>query len=414
MDTTRSIPPAPWGAIPLAALAGVLAACSGQNTQAKEPATQAQGRDVGVVKAIRKTLQRQLTVSSELAPFQQIDVYAKEAGYVKELSVDYGSHVRTGQVMAVLEIPELRLQLEQDDAAIAEAADQVEHARNEVGRVGAQHNVFHLQFERLNGVSKTEQGLVAQQEVDDAHGRDLAAESQLEGTRSALASAQSQLTRGRANRRRDQALFDYSKIVAPFDGVVTQRYANLGTLMQSGTSSSTQATPLVQLSQENLFRLVIPVSESYVRYIRMGDPVDVSVPSLNRTFTGAVARFSVDVKADTRTMHTEVDVPNRDGSLMPGLYAEAKLTLDRRKNVVAVPLEAVNIGGEDTTVWVVDSSDKVEKRKITLGIETEQDAEVTSGLNEGDQVVIGDRSSLRDGEQVRPKPVQLIQYKTEE
>ena len=388
LDRTRSIPLSPWGAIPLAALAGLLAACSGQNTQAQEPVTPVQGREVGVIKAVRKTLQRQLTVSSELAPFQQIDVYAKESGYVKELSVDYGSHVRTGQVMAVLEIPELRLQLEQDDAAIAEAADQVERARNEVGRVGAQHDVLHLQFDRLNGVAKTEKGLVAQQEVDDAHGRDLAAESQLEGARSALASSQSQLTRGRANRRRDQALFDYSKIVAPFDGVVTQRYANLGTLVQSGTNSSTQAMPLVQLSQENLFRLVIPVSESYVRYIRIGDPVDVSVPSLEqKLFRRPLLRFSVDVKADTRTMHTEVDVPNRDGSLMPGLYAEAKLTLDRRNNVVAVPLEAVNIEGDERTVpgLSIRSSNKVEKRKITIGVETAKDAEVTQRLERRDQ-----------------------------
>src|SRR5581483_10127186 len=105
----------------------------------------------------------------------------------------------------------------------------------------------------------------------------------------------------------DQALYDYSKITAPFDGVVTQRYANLGALMQAGTSS-TQATPLVRLSQENLYRLVIPVPESYVRYIRVGDPVEVHVPSLNRSFQGKVARSSVDVNGSTRTMRTEVDV----------------------------------------------------------------------------------------------------------
>ena len=109
-------------------------------------------------------------------------------------------------------------------------------------------------------------------------------------------------------------LFDYARITAPFAGVVTQRYANLGTLMQAGTSSSTQAMPLVRLSQDDLFRLVIPVPESYVRYIHIGDPVDVRIPALNKTFPGKVARFSVDVKADTRTMHTEVDVPNPNAS----------------------------------------------------------------------------------------------------
>ena len=132
-------------------------------------------------------------------------------------------------------------------------------------------------------------------------------------------------------------LFDYSKITAPFAGVVTQRYANLGTLMQAGTSSSTQAMPLVRLSQDDLFRLVIPVPESYVRYIHIGDPVSVMVPSLNRTFPGKVARFSVDVREDTRTMHTEVDVPNPDRVLLPGLYAEATITLEQEGSAISLP-----------------------------------------------------------------------------
>ena len=130
--------------------------------------------------------------------------------------------------------------------------------------------------------------------------------------------AQSQLDFAKAKRQHDQVLFDYAKITAPFAGVVTQRYANLGTLMQAGTSSSTQAMPLVRLSEDDLFRLVIPVPESYVRYVRIGDPVSVRVSALNRTFPGKVARFSVDVKEDTRTMHTEVDVPNPTRQLMPG------------------------------------------------------------------------------------------------
>ena len=125
-------------------------------------------------------------------------------------------------------------------------------------------------------------------------------------------------------------LFDYSKITAPFAGVVTQRFANLGTLMQAGTSSSTQAMPLVRLSEDDLFRLVIPVPESYVQYIHLGDPVSVNVPSLNRTFPGKVARFSVDVREDTRTMHTEVDVLNPDRVLLPGLYAEATSRWNRK------------------------------------------------------------------------------------
>ncbi len=105
-----------------------------------------------------------------------------------------------------------------------------------------------------------------------------------------------------------------------------------------------------------MFRLVIPVPESSVRYIRVGDPVEVQVPALNRSFPGKVARFSVDVQQDTRTMHTEVDVPNPDRLLMPGMYAETTLTLEAKDNVLAVPLEAVNHEGDQTTVYVVSPS----------------------------------------------------------
>ena len=258
-----------------------------------------------------------LTLSSELVPFQEIDVYAKESGYVKELNVDYGSRVQANQILATLEIPELQSQLKQDDAAIKNASDQITHAQNELSRVEAQHKVLQLQFDRLNGVAKSKPGLVAQQEVDDAQGKALASDAQVEAAKSNWQSAQSQLPAAQAKREHDQVLFDYSKITAPFAGIITQRFANLGTLVQAGTSSSTQAMPLVRLSQDDIFRLVIPVPESYVHYIHIGDPVSVMVPSLNRTFPGKVARFSVDVREDTRTMHTEVDVLNPKRVLFP-------------------------------------------------------------------------------------------------
>ncbi len=389
--------------------AGFLTGC-GKSEKVRADSEAPNTVTVGVTKIVRKTLDRQLTVSSELVPFQEVDVYAKESGYVRDLLVDYGSRVKKGQVMAVLEIPELEVQLQQDDAAIRNASDQVTHAEHELGRVEAQHKVLHLQFERLNGVAKSKPGLVAQQEVDDSQGKDLAAEAQVEATKSSLESARSQLQAAQSKKEHDQVLFDYSKITAPFTGVVTQRYANLGTLLQAGTSSSTQAMPLVRISQYDLFRLVIPVPESYVRYIRIGEPLNVMVSSLNRSFPGRVARFSVDVKEDTRTMHTEVDVANLDHMLMPGLYAEAMLTLERKPNALALPLQAVSHEGEQTTVNVVSSSNKIEDRIVTLGLQTATDAEVLSGLNEGEMVVVSDRSGLKPGEEVRPQKVDLIQY----
>ena len=365
---------------------------------------------VGVTKVVKKSLGRQITLSSELVPFQEIDVYAKESGYVKKLLVDYGTHVKAGQVMAILEIPELEAQLQEDQAEIRNANNQVSRAQHELTRYQAQYNALHLQYTRLNGVFQSQPGIVAQQEVDDAQGKDLAASSQVDAGQAALEAAQSQLSVAKAKLGHDQSLFDYSKITAPFAGIVTQRYANLGTLVQAGTNSSTQAIPIVKLSQDDLFRLVIPVPESYVRYIRVGDPVDVRVPSLNRTLPGKVARSSVDVSADTRTMHTEVDVPNPDHLLVPGLYAEAGLTLEHREDIPSVPLQAVSHEGDRTTVLIVNSNNEVEVRAVTLGLQTATDAEVVAGLREGEQVVVSDRSGLREGQKVAPQPVEIMQY----
>jgi RND family efflux transporter MFP subunit len=398
-------------AVVIALASGMISSCARQNVNAATTDATAGPVEatVGTVPVTTRQMAQHLTLSSELVPFQEIDVYAKEAGYVKELYVDYGTHVTKGSLMAVLEIPELEAQLTQDDAAIAARANEIIRDESEVGRVKAQYKVAHLQYDRLAGVAKGKPGLVAQQEVDDAQGKDLAGESQLAAVQGALEAARSELAMAKAKLVHDQALYAYSRITAPFDGVVTQRYANLGALMQAGTTS-TQATPLVRLSQENLYRLVIPVPESYVKYIRIGDPVNVRVPSLDRTLVGKVARFSVDVMASTRTMHTEVDVPNTGDKLVPGLYAEAVLTLNQKNDALVVPLQAVNHEGDQASVYIVDSSGKVEDRKVMSGVQGTNFIEITAGLNKGDTVIVSDRSGLKPGQTVKAHQVQPMAY----
>jgi len=404
----------PWFVLPVVlTLLVSLGACSrSQAVGASSGDGQEAVTTVGVTPVTRKPMMRQLTVSSELVPYQEIDVYAKESGYVKDLLVDYGSRVQKGQLMAVLEIPELEIQLRQDAAAIDSASQRVVHAQHELDLLEAQHQPVHAQAERLSGVAKTRPGLVAQQEIDDALGKDLALAAQVEAGKSAYQTAQSQLDEAKAKLERDKVLFDYARITAPFAGIVTQRFANQGALMQAGTNSSTQAMPLVRLSQDDLFRLVIPVPESYVKYIRVGDPVQVRVSSLDKVVQGKVERFSVDVNADTRTMHTEVDVPNPSHVLMPGLYAEATLTLERKASALVLPLQAVNHAGGQATIFLVDANNTLQERKITLGLQTAADAEVLSGLNEGDRVVVSDRSGLKAGLQVKPQEVEVLQYQT--
>ena len=398
-----------WLALPLALLC--LAGCSGSlNIPAGVPP---EAVPVAVAAVGCRPLARQLTISSELVPFQEIDVYAKESGYVKQLLVDYGTRVAKGQLLAVLDIPELEVLIDEDTAGIQAAVNKVNRVKHEVSRLKAQHEVCHLQAARLSGVMETRPGLVAQQEVDDAQGKDLASEAQVEAGLSSLQMVEGERAAAQAKAQRDRVLLDYSRVTAPFSGIITQRYANLGTLVQAGTNSSTQVLPIARLSQDDLFRLVIPVPETAVRYIRTGDEVQVRIPSLNRTFRGRVTRFSVDVSGQTRTMHTEVDVPNPSHVLVPGLYAEATLTLERKDHALVLPFQAVDQAGGYGTVLRLDGNRCLRQRTVKLGLQGVNEMEVTSGLNEGDLVVFGDRTGLRSGMEVAPKRARVLGYQGE-
>jgi RND family efflux transporter MFP subunit len=206
-----------------------------------------------------------------------------------------------------------------------------------------------------------------------------------------------------------KTLMDYTKVTAPFSGVVTKRYADKGSMIQAGTASQTQAMPVVKLSQNSRLRLILPVPESAVPTVHIGQQVEVAVPTLKRSLPGKVARFADKVSVATRTMDTEVDVENPNLVLIPGMYAEVHLTLDHRARALAVPVLAVDHDGDEGSVMVVTPNNRVEHRKIALGLETAGAIEVRSGLNEGDLVVISGRSSLQAGEEVRPKITGLKQ-----
>jgi RND family efflux transporter MFP subunit len=178
-------------------------------------------------------------------------------------------------------------------------------------------------------------------------------------------------------------------------------------MIQAGTASHAQAMPVVRLSQNDLLRLCIMVPESAVPQIHLGSTVQVRVPALNKSFTGTVARFAKSVDFATRTMHTEVDVPNPTRALIPGMYAETSLVLERKAGVIAVPVQALKRSEEKVCVFCVGADNRIEERQVTLGLETPNAAEVVSGLSENDLVVVGGRSQLHPGQQVVPKLVGL-------
>jgi RND family efflux transporter MFP subunit len=195
----------------------------------------------------------------------------------------------------------------------------------------------------------------------------------------------------------------YTQITAPFDGVVTRRSADPGTLIQAGTASDSQSLPVVRISDNYHLRLDFPVSVKYVKDIREGQMVRVRVDSLDgKTFTGKITRFMGRVNDDTRTMITEIEVDNPKLEIVPGMYAAVALRVQQRPQVLVIPIQASS-GEKDSTVYLINSKQEIEARPVVLGLETPERYEVISGLNEGDLVMVGNRSQVHPGQKVEAK-----------
>jgi RND family efflux transporter MFP subunit len=304
-------------------------------------------------------------------------------------------------------------QLAGSEAAVRAAQEQIRKAQGDLQRAQSSHAAAHSAYARLKQAADSRAGLVAQQEVDDTQAKDLETEAQMASAEAELSGAKQQLEMAEAIQKQYAAMAGYTRIVAPFAGVITNRYADTGALIAAGTSSSTQAIPVVRLAQTSKLRLVVSIPESLAAQIHLGDPVKVRVQALDSEIEGKVSRFADSLERQTRTMETEIDFDNRAGRLISGMYAETRLSLREKKNALTVPLEAVSRNGDDATVLAVNKQNVIEERHIRLGPEDETRVEVLSGLSEQDRVLIGSRTQFRNGERVQPKEVSASNTRTE-
>jgi RND family efflux transporter MFP subunit len=359
---------------------------------------------VAVVNVVRHDLSNTLEIASELQPYQEIEVYAKVSGYIQKLHVDWGTRVKAGQVLADLEIPELQQQLQQDEASVHRSESDLERAREELNRTNSAYKVAHLTYSRLADVQKSQAGLVAQQDIDVSEGKDLEASAAVSAAKASLASAQEALVEAKAMLDKDKALYAYSHITAPFDGVVTLMNTYTGALLPAGTSSNIGTSALCRLSQNDLLRLVIPLPERAVPDIHMGEVIKVSVSNLGKPFSGKIVRFSGQIDTQTRTMHTEVEVPNPNYQLVPGMYASVEIPLHQAAKVLAVPTQVVQPTEPGKgTVLVVNDSNQIERRTVALGLQTASEIEILSGLKENERVIFGSQGQYQPGQRVVPK-----------
>ena len=375
-----------------------LSACRSQDDTAKAAAMPS----ARVAMAQRGDISHVLTLAGQFQPYQMVDVHPKVSGYMKRINVDIGDVVKQGQTLAVLEVPELRAQLQQTVFEVAQSKEEITRAQHEISRAEATHSALHAEYQRLLEAAKGHPGLIAQQEIDDAQAKDLSSESQVDAAKSNMAAAQQHMGSAQANSQRYQALQDYTTVVAPIAGVVVWRYADTGALIQGGTNSNSQDLPIVRIAQSQLLRLRVPVPEDDVRFVHEGDQLDVRVDAVNRSITGKIVRFTRNVNFDTRTMETEIDVENNNLSISPGMYANSMLRLASQSNVVTIPVEAVVIQGRRNVVYVLGSNNRVHIRQVDVAIEGQKLAGIASGLQPGDRVILGGQVSYREGETVSP------------
>jgi len=331
---------------------------------------------VAVARAVRQDVYDEVPIPAEFRPYVESELHAMVTGYVSQMYVDFGDKVKQGQILATLEVPEL--------------TDQLHNAEAEQQQAEADYANAHDIYTRLQEVNQQHPKLVAQQDIDTAQSKD--------------ASSAGAIAAAKANVEKYQTLVNYTKIVAPFDGVITQRSADPGALVQAGTSSD-RSMPLVRVSDNYHLRLDFPVSVEYVKDVHLGNPVTVRVDSLGgKTFVGKITRFTDEVNDETRTMTTEMELDNPDLEIVPGMYAVALFKFEQHSNALTVPTEAVS-NPKDPLLYVINAGNEVEARPVKLGVEMPDKYEVTDGLKEGELVMIGSTTQVHPGQKVEPKLV---------
>jgi RND family efflux transporter MFP subunit len=305
-----------------------------------------------------------LALPGTLQGFQQAPIAARAAGYVRRWTKDIGSHVAKGEVLAVIESPEVDQQLSQAEAARQQAAASLALAKSTVER-----------WEALR-----RKDVVSQQELDER--------------RSGATQAVANLAAADANVQRLRQLQGFTRVMAPFDGVITRRNVEVGDLVDSSGKA------LFMLTQMDPLRIYVNVPQSYAQLVRAGQKVVVTQAELRgRTFTGEVARSAGAIDPATRTMQVEINLPNRDGTLLPGAYVQVDLPLAGAKTLV-VPTNVLLFRGEGTRVALVDGASRVRLKAVTLGRNLGESIEVLGGIADGDRLVVNPSDSLAEGDSV--------------
>lgn len=337
-------------------LAGLSALCGCGRSTADAPPKPAPPALVQVARAKRGDATRSITLPAEVRAYQQATLYAKVGGYVKTVAADKGDAVKAGALLADIEVPEL----------IADRA-----------KFAAELEVAQIEFKRVSEAQKQASDLVVPQAVDNAKGRfDIA----------------------KANLERTDTLLGFAKITAPFAGTVTKRLVDPGAFIPAATSgSAAQNAALFMLMDFSKVRVQAAVPENEVPFIKSGLPVRITVEELpGHPFDGVITRFAQALDDATKTMLAEIELPNPQGELRPGMYASAKIGVEKHTEALLIPVEALVMEKANAFAFVANGG-KAKKTAIKIGFNDGVMVEVLSGLTGSETVILVGKLTLADG-----------------
>ena len=310
----------------------------------------------------RGPIARKITLPATIAPYQQATLYAKVAGYLKSIPVDKGDVVKQGDLLAEIEVPEL----------LADRA-----------KFTAEVQVAEIDYKRVQNAQKKAPDLVVPQTVDDAKAKfDVA----------------------RANQERNETLLSFTKITAPFSGVITKRMVDPGAFIPAATSgSAAQTAALLTLMDFDTVRVQVAIPEPEVPFVKEGLPARVTVEELNgKTFDATITRYSNALDDSTKTMLAEIEVPNKNHELRPGMYATAVISVEQKDNALLIPADALIVEKIRKSVFTVVDN-KAKKVPVKVGFSDEKAVEILDGLPPDKPVITVGKQNLNDGQPVTVK-----------
>ena len=351
--------------------------------------------EVSVVSAIRASGMGNLVLPGNIQAVTEAPILARAEGFVERRYVDIGDHVSAGQLLADIQAPDLDQQVLQARAAVQQAQADLERATAALEQGKANEALAKVTATRWQNLSA--RGVVSRQENDQYQAQYQAQAANARALDRAVAASRGNVAASQANVARLTDLQNYLKVRAPFAGVITLRNVDVGALVNTGS------TLLFRIAQTNPLRTFVNVPQNSASDVRVGQTATLSTADLpDRKFSGVVARTANSLDPASRTLLVEIQVPNPDGKLMPGTYAQVDLNLPRKDPPLLIPSDTLVVRSSGTLVALVDAKNAVHFQNITVGRDLGERIEVLSGLTEGQRVIVNPNDSVQEGVKVHP------------